>query len=281
MSDYLNAFLQTKRSEHTRRNYESVISMTEKEFGICVEDMTEEDVFAIYKLWQGMVHGKRLSNTTFKFRVSALRSFSFFLEEKMDDYTSPFRGLALPKVSDNVQLIRTPSLSECDMLLSRLSVDSDEFLIFAFALRIAASSDLLRRMRKERFVDHGDALYYHDVAKDTDRMVAIPSDLHGIVRRKLLTSADYLFVSRKGTPYAERSMRDKIAKVLEREGLSQYSLGDFRNRCIIEMLASGTPAENIAQYVDVTQERLTYFKSAVDGSVNAPCEMSRIRIVTA
>lgn len=269
------------RSQITRRTYRRFIEEAESYLGVPFTDITEKMASSYKNYLLSLVKQNKMHKSYVADKLSVLSMFGQYLLLNLEGYDQDvFRSLTLDSTArrTKLNLNRIPSIKECDQILSAFSVDSKEFLIFSLALRCACDTSTLCMLKSSCFYEENSQLYCTVNNNRTTRVFSVPDDIRPIIDLKL-SQGGYFFVTSKGTPYAERTMRLYIRNTLDSIGFS-YTLEDLKSRCIIEMMAGGATDESISEYTGISRYQLLYYKDALKKTISIqPSELSRIRIM--
>lgn len=278
-----DGFIGTIGNANTRRQYGYSILSMHSFVGKPLLLINKDDYLGYVSQLNIARDHDELSESTYRIRLYALKAFGKYVAETVPGYVSCFEDVPIPVGNRSVNILSMPSLSQCDLVLEKAQTQRDLELMFLFALRSCFTSSVIIHMKQSDFYLKNDYLFVKDGSPLKNRMpdAVIPSDIKDRVLAYLdgIDDGAFLFTTARGRQYSRATLGRKVKDFLSPLGLGMYSLADFRNRGITEMMAAGVKPCDVASYLGRTERRIRSYQLAGDICANqAPCEYSRIRI---
>jgi len=268
----------------TKTEYWKIIGAVCKDVGKDFPDITEENAASWQRNMADRVRRGELAMPTLKLRISCCDNFAAYLESTGVIAENPFAQLDRPVVDDTPFSDKIPRAIECDSILAAAEGEGmDMFLIIALVLRMGLTNGDICELKTgnvKHFEDNVVIYFYSDSGQK--RYLVVPDDLKDMLSNfhKFVTT-EYLFANRKGQQLSSPALMKRVRKVMAKAGVS-YSLKDLRNRAIYQMVGAGADTAEIAQYANITMQRVhTFEESPLAASAmlhSCPANLSHLKI---
>lgn len=253
--------------------------------------LDEKDILDYLEYLKGKMNKGGLSPRTVRDKVTVLSSIGRKAVEDGLWEENPFEKREMIVTSDEPSTTRIPSILDCDKVLESLDEGSDLFLIFVLALRMAFStSDICGLKREWIVVDKSGVMSVSlppEKGYPLGRCVLVPDDVAVYLCRKLDSSGEgYVFLNSRGRQLSPHRLEDYVRKALSVVSLEggPYSLKDFRNRAVCQMLSDGADSREVGYYAGIKERRLhTLVHAPLTNSSalhSSPAQYSRIRVLS-
>lgn len=252
--------------------------------------LDEEDILDYLGYLKGKMNNGGLSPRTVRDKVTVLSSIGRKAVEDGLWEDNPFEKREMIVTSDEPCSLRIPSVLDCDRVLSSLDEESDLFLIFVLALRMAFCTSDICRLKKEWISTDKNGMMSVSLPPEKGypfgRCVLVPDDVAVYLCRKLDSSGEgYVFLNSRGRQLSPHRLEDYVRKALSMVALDggPYSLKDFRNRAVCQMLSDGADSREVGYYAGIKERRLHTLVHAPLTTSSAlhssPAQYSRIRVL--
>lgn len=281
------------KNTNTRTEYIGYINLLCNYLCKDFQDITYEDASKYLNYMNSKRIDGKLTRRTITVRLACYNTVALYLEEKCEDYRNPFSKLVRPEVRQEFDANRIPSMEELDLLFSEAQKDPQDFLVLALATRVGLSAaNILRLTTKSIVKDTSDgSISLHFEPKSgfsKDTYVRLPEDVRDIlvsyIEYKNYDDSDEhpLFINKWKRPLTIQNVDQLIKRLTDKCGLEDYTLKDFRNRAILEMVNAGASMEEMSEYTGLKRLRLEKFfenKSLVSRA--CPAELVNYRLINA
>lgn len=239
-SKIVSVFLDTQRSDNTRKAYEGVLGSLADEFGCDLSEVTP----AMLAEWSRMVRNRvergEISPNTGKLRVMAAKSFFRFIGMSKDVLS---RFLIAP-----ADLVLRPfvvlSQDEQDRLLATATPGQERAMIATLLLAGLRVSELCKLRTSDVFADEHDRYWLQVFGKGRKkRRVPVSPRLLELLAGVKCDDGGSLFRSRQDDGFYARSRVFQIVKdVVRRAGIDKHvSPHSLRHTCAMNWLENDVP----------------------------------------
>ena len=281
------------KNANTKNEYISYVNLLcnflEKDF----LDITVSDAQRFLDFMNNKRSDGKLDRKTISVRLASYNTIASYISDRSDDYSNPFSRLIRPTVKSDFDPSMIPSLEELDMLFSEAKKEPQDFLILALATRCALSASSILQLDTKSIVFDGDEIQLHMKSGgdfDRDSFILLPEDVRDILKdfleKKFVDTSVKapLFKNKWGNALSIQNVDQLIKRLATRCGLEKYTLKDFRNSAIYDMVESGASVDDIMSYTGLKTQRLEMFfknKSLVKSRDKKACppELVNIRII--
>lgn len=260
-------------------------------------EITPEDAGLFFNYMAQRIQHENLSASTYNSRLSCYKNLSQFIEATCPElcFENPFTLIEPKQLSVNIKASCIPSLAELDALLTTCQGNLMYYLIFSLAFRMSLSSSDIISLTLNHIHKVDDKTVFTFSGKES-RVLAVPEDVCELLyayigSEPFLSLADvegHLFYNQYGNPLTLRNLDKLVKKMVRESGISnKYTLKDFRARAILDMVYSGmgcvtddgsSVMEDICEYANIGDLRLTHYLNAVNLVRESPVELSRLRV---
>lgn len=241
----LQDFLSTLKKEHTQKNYLHAIKDISNTFKKDFLDLSRQEITAYFS-------NLELSGSSLSVHFYCCHSFSVYLQEYLDDYTSPFLGLSFGTDATEYTKDDFPSLEELDNLLSNAVYGSDLYLAIVLALRMCLSLTEIVSLVPSQFKADIAGRFFLSLNRksDTDMSVtpiilAVPDDIIPLITGR--DRREYLFINKRGNPMNTRTFQ----RHLKATG-TKWTFQSLRSFGIFLLLEGGADEFEAASFSGVT-----------------------------
>lgn len=283
---YIESLRSSKTKNEYRRNILTICSYFYHTRGInySFEQLNEEDAKEYFLRFLSMeCAAGRISQSTFRLRLSACKNFAHFLEIKIallfgdplwqgvTTYKNAFEKIIIPAQGNLVRTNKILSEEEIDNALSiAKKYNSSLFIIFLLAFRMVIPQKQILSLKKSQISIFNDNNRHVGIVtfiiKNKQVYRRMPEDIVSYMESYLDTidDDDYLFTNRRGN----RLTPDNLSRLLqkfEKETGCSVRLGQFRTKALIDLVAHNPDSlEEIGEYANLSKQMIQGYGKALD-----------------
>ena len=217
--------------------------------------------------------GRNFSYKTVYMRFSSLRALSSYIQLNAElfelTYSSPFFSVELKEPSVDISKEQVLSSDNIDVLLRTAGSDPQMYLILSMVLLCGFSTSELISMKASQLVLDGEGrLSVSFVKRNNDlRYVKIPES----IKERLLLHAEpaveenrEIFLNKQGKVFTKRVLDYTVRSVLEKAGLSGWTLSDLRTTASFYMLSGGASRALVAEQLGISERWMYRYNKVVE-----------------
>lgn len=217
--------------------------------------------------------GKTFSHKSVYLRFSSLRALSSYIQTNAElfgiSYSSPFLFLELKEPSADITSGQILTSGDMEELLRAASSDPQMYLILSLVLTCGFSTSELISMKPNQLVLDADGRLSVSFVKRNNeiRYVKVPESL----KERLLIFAEpsveentEIFHNKKGGAYTKVILDRNVQRVMEKAGLSGWTLRDLRNTASFYMLSGGASLSQTATQLGISERWMYRYNKVVE-----------------
>ena len=256
IDECIKSWLESCRSENTRRSYEFTLKEFTELFWKRAEAMTREDVRRYVKHLQE----RGLKPATISARIGALSSlYSYLVDECQVMDHNPVEGRALrPRVTRYLES-RALTTAECKKLLGQCDLGDvtglRDFVLIAGYLILGRRNSEWRSARTSDFESKADGYFFRWNGKGKTDVVMVPDQLWDMLARYVTASGgrgfyDHIFVNRFGNLISGEAVGRMIKKRAMQAGITgRIRVHDLRHTAARLRREAGADVEEIRDFL--------------------------------
>lgn len=290
--DIINRFIDTYKNKRTGEEYFSYICLLCDYLKKDYFDIQKNDAAVFFEHLNNRFYNGSISIYTIRVRLNCYNSFTQFIQNNYPqmEYRNPFYGMKLPDVNTKVDARRIPSMYEMDEIIGKAKEESYMvYLIVALALRVGLTASRIASLSKKNIVSENGAyyLFYPNKYDSTqDKYIKLPSDVSDVLipyieSQDLCDSYGHIFYNRLKKPVTVRNIDSYINQVISKSNVAgKYTIKDFRNRGILDMIDSGADVDAISEYVGISKLWVGRFAESTGVIGECPADLVNYRLLT-